>query len=588
MSTFNAPVHEYDFLVRHVLAREIQLLNYDANLTEDFKLVLESVGTFVDEQLLPLALSADEQGCTIKGNQAFAPEGYKEVYQNYIQDGWGAIHTSVEDGGQGLPLPLSFACDEVLSSGSMAFALYISIRLGVYEVIKTLGSDYLKQKYLEKIGTGVWNGTMCLTEPQCGTDLSLIKTKAVLNEDGTYRLSGTKIFITGGDHHLTENIVHLVLARIEGAPTGLAGLGLFIVPKYLSDNGQIGDSNHVTCARLENKLGIHASATAELVFDQAQGWIVGQPGQGLLGMFSMMKLARIGTSFQALGVAEYTYQKAVDYAQNRIQGRDLINKSKNSIAIIQHPNIRRELLRMQTSISSGRLLAFQTTLLNELTTASDRPELKKLANAILPIFMAVSKTVCSEYGVEVATAAMQTYGGHGYIHESGVEHALRDVQILPIYEGTNDVQSLDIVLRRIFDGKYETVSILLNWLEQQFDELELNECDQIYLEQSKKLFKQLKETTDGIKANLQHNPFAALQYAKDYLWYIAHSMMSVLWLRVISSLTHSENIAVNKQNKYAEAAFYFNYMQIDSLTRHERLKRANEMSAVLQNFQPEL
>lgn len=393
MSNFNAPVHEYDFLVRHVLAREIQLLNYDVNLTEDFKLVLESVGTFVDEQLLPLALSADEQGCTIKGNQAFAPDGYKEVYQNYIQDGWGAIHTSVEDGGQGLPLPLSFACDEVLSSGSMAFALYISIRLGVYEVIKTLGSDYLKQKYLEKIGTGVWNGTMCLTEPQCGTDLSLIKTKAVLNEDGTYRLSGTKIFITGGDHHLTDNIVHLVLARIEGAPTGLAGLGLFIVPKYLSDDGKIGDSNHVSCARLENKLGIHASATAELVFDQAQGWIVGQPGQGLLGMFSMMKLARIGTSFQALGVAEYTYQKAVDYAQNRIQGRDLINKSKDSIAIIQHPNIRRELLRMQTSISSGRLLAFQTTLLNGLTTASDHPELKKLANAILPIFMAVSKTV---------------------------------------------------------------------------------------------------------------------------------------------------------------------------------------------------
>ena len=588
MSNFNAPVHEYDFLVRHVLAREIQLLNYDVNLTEDFKLVLESVGTFVDEQLLPLALSADEQGCTIKGNQAFAPDGYKEAYQNYIQDGWGAIHTSVEDGGQGLPLPLSFACDEVLSSGSMAFALYISIRLGVYEVIKTLGSDYLKQKYLEKIGTGVWNGTMCLTEPQCGTDLSLIKTKAVLNEDGTYRLSGTKIFITGGDHHLTDNIVHLVLARIEGAPTGLAGLGLFIVPKYLSNDGEIGDSNHVSCARLENKLGIHASATAELVFDQAQGWIVGQPGQGLLGMFSMMKLARIGTSFQALGVAEYTYQKAVDYAQNRIQGRDLINKSKDSIAIIQHPNIRRELLRMQTSISSGRLLAFQTTLLNELTTTSDHPELKKLANAILPIFMAVSKTVCSEYGVEVATAAMQTYGGHGYIHESGIEHALRDVQILPIYEGTNDVQSLDIILRRIFDGKHETVSILLNWLEQQFDDLELNECDQIYLEQSKHLFEQLKETTESIKDNLQQNPFAALQYAKDYLWYVAHSMMSVLWLRVISSLTHSENLAVNKQNKYAEAAFYFNYMQIDTFTRHERLKRANAMSAVLQNFQPEL
>lgn len=349
MTIYKAPIGEYQFLASHVLAKEFALIaNEDASV-ETLGTVLESLGNFVNDRLLPLAASADSTGCQVTSDGVKAPAGYREAYQDFIADGWGALHTAVEDGGQGLPMTFGFACDEVLSSGAMAFSLYTAIRLGVYAVIKQIGSDYLKETYLAKIGSGEWNGTMCLTEPQCGTDLSLVRTTATEGEDGTYRLSGAKIFITGGDHDLTSNIVHLVLARVQGGPPGLSGLGLFIVPKRkVNAEGQWVEPNGVVCPRVEEKLGIHASATSELLFDSAQGWIVGKPGEGLAGMFNMMKLARLGTPFQAIGVAEMATQKAIDYACERVQGRDLIDGAKGAIRIADHPNIRREIVRMRT------------------------------------------------------------------------------------------------------------------------------------------------------------------------------------------------------------------------------------------------
>lgn len=584
MTIFRAPVGEYQFLASHALAKEYASIAGEEASPETLGVILDTLGQFVAERLVPLAAAADRQGCSVTDTGVKAPAGYQEVYQDFVADGWGALHTAVEDGGQGLPMTFGFACDELLSSGSMAFALYAAIRLGVYSVIKSIGSDSLKEAYLQKIGSGEWNGTMCLTEPQCGTDLSLIRTTATAGEDGTYRLSGTKIFITGGDHDLTENIVHLVLARIHGAPAGLPGLGLFIVPKLKQgESGSWTTANGVSCPRVEEKLGIHASATAELLFENAQGWIVGKPGGGLSGMFSMMKLARIGTSFQAIGVAEIASQKAMAYAHERVQGRDLVGQSKGPLPIAEHPNIRREIVRMRTLTSSARMLAFITSLVNDQTTAGCDIETVMRAQVILPVLMSASKAICSEIGVDVVTAAMQTHGGHGYIRDSGIELLLRDVQILPIYEGTNDVQSLDLVLRRLDDGRHQAVEAVIDWLRQQICELPDTGPHRDYVKRALDTLRQIEGVVKILKTDLQRSPFAALQCAREFLWLIGHGVMATLWLRALSSLDAAD-LPVDPIAKRAEAQFYFAYLLPDAVLRATRLHESIEIEGALKAY----
>ncbi|HCG41065.1 MAG TPA: acyl-CoA dehydrogenase [Pseudomonas sp.] len=584
MSTYRAPVGEYQFLAGHVLAKEYAVIAGEEASADTLGTVLETLGQFVSDRLVPLIASADREGCSVTEQGVKAPTGFHAAYNDFVADGWAALHTAVEDGGQGLPLPFGFACDELLSAGSMSFALYASIRLGVYSVLKTIGSDYLKETYLQKIGSGEWNGTMCLTEPQCGTDLSLLRTTAVQNEDGTYRLSGTKIFITGGDHDLTTNIVHLVLARIQGAASGLAGLGLFIVPKFhVKTNGSLGERNGVSCPRVEEKLGIHASATAELLFENAQGWIVGAPGSGLPGMFSMMKLARIGTAFQAIGVAEIASQNAITYALERIQGRDLVGGSKGPLPIAEHPNIRREIVRMRTLTSSARMLAFMTALVNEQSLGGDDLAIVKRAQVILPVLMSAAKAISSEIGVEVATAAMQTHGGHGYIKDTGIEVLLRDVQILPIYEGTNDVQSLDLVLRRIDDGRHQAIDVALAWLREQVSELPGSGQHLEYVKRTLETLSRIENAVKLLKADLARSPFAALQCAREFLWLVGHGVMATLWLRVLSKLDATD-LPVDTVTKRAQALFYFAYLLPDAELRASRLEASSDIEQALKTY----
>lgn len=584
MTTYRAPVGEYQFLAGHVLAKEYNSVSGEEASAETLGSVLETLGQFVSDRLVPLIEPADREGCTVTPNGVKAPAGYRSLYNDFVADGWGALHTAVEDGGQGLPLPFGFACDELLSAGSMSFALYASIRLGVYSVLKSIGSDYLKETYLQRIGSGEWNGTMCLTEPQCGTDLSLLRTTAVQSEDGTYRISGTKIFITGGDHDLTPNIIHLVLARIQSAPAGLAGLGLFIVPKvHVAADGSLGERNGVTCPRVEEKLGIHASATAELLFESAQGWIVGAPGAGLPGMFSMMKLARIGTSFQAIGVAEIASQNAIAYALERIQGRDLVAGSKGPLPIAEHPNIRREIVRMRTLTSSARMLAFMTALVNEQSLDPADPAVRMRAQVILPVLMSASKAISSEIGVEVATAAMQTHGGHGYIKDTGIEVLLRDVQILPIYEGTNDVQSLDLVLRRLDDGRHQTIDATLGWLREQIAELPESGQHTDYVKSTLKLLSRIDEVVGMLKADLLRSPFSALQCAREFLWLVGHGAMATLWLRALSTLD-ATGLPIDKVAKRSQGQFYFSYVLPDAELRISRLEAASSIEQALKAY----
>ncbi|WP_431484107.1 acyl-CoA dehydrogenase [Pseudomonas solani] len=584
MTTYRAPVGEYQFLAGHVLAREYNGVTGADESAETLGSVLDTLGRFVADRLLPLAGPADREGCTVTPEGVRAPAGYHGVYDAFVADGWGALHTAVEDGGQGLPLPFGFACDELLSAGSMSFALYASIRLGVYAVLKGIGSESLKATYLQKIGSGEWNGTMCLTEPQCGTDLSLLRTTAVASDDGTYRLSGTKIFITGGDHDLTRNIVHLVLARIQGAPAGLAGLGLFIVPKFhVGADGSLGERNGVTCPRVEDKLGIHASATAELLFDNARGWIVGAPGAGLAGMFSMMKLARIGTAFQAIGVAEIASQNAIAYALERIQGRDLVGGGKAPLPIAEHPNIRREIVRMRTLTASARMLAFVTALVNEQTQASADPATRMRAQVVLPVLMSAAKAISSEIGVEVATAAMQTHGGHGYIKDTGIEVLLRDVQILPIYEGTNDVQSLDLVLRRLDDGRHQAIDATLAWLREQIAELPAAGPHLDHVSGTLAVLDRIDGVVTQLKADLKSAPFAALQCARELLWLVGHGVMATLWLRALAALDGS-GLPIDTAAKHAQARFYFAYLLPDAELRIARLAAASDIEQALKTY----
>lgn len=584
MMTYRAPVGEYQFLAGHVFAKEYASLVSEDSSVETLVTVLDNVGIFVSECLVPLIDSADQEGCAVTPDGVRTPAGYPEAYRRYMADGWGALHTAVEDGGQGLPLPLGMACDELLSSGSMAFSLYAALRLGVYSVLKHLGSESLQAIYLEKLGRGEWGGTMCLTEPQCGTDLSLIRTTATPNNDGTFRLSGTKIFITGGDQDLTNNIIHLVLARIHGAPPGLAGLGLFIVPKRRPDaSGQWTTENGVTCPRVEQKLGIHASATAELLFDNAQGWIVGASGAGLLGMFNMMKLARIGVSFQAVGVAEITSQNAIAYALGRFQGRDLVKGRKGARPIAEHPNIVREIVRMRTLTSSARMLAFLTALVNDQSVEEGHSEKDLLAQMILPVLMSETKAICSEAGVEVATAAMQTLGGHGYIRDTGIEVLLRDVQILPIYEGTNDIQALDLVLRRIDDGRHQAVHATVEWLRKQISDLTGSCINVEYVKRTQQVLSQIENLASILGQSLQASPFAALQCAREFLWLVGHGVIATLWLRALSSLSEPE-LPIDKTAKLAQAQFFFAYHLPDAELRVRRLKAAGEIEQALKSY----
>ncbi|WP_066483164.1 MULTISPECIES: acyl-CoA dehydrogenase family protein [unclassified Sphingomonas] len=590
MRDYTPPVDEYRFLFGHVLAREFRGLAAHERVDDaTLAAILDGIGTFARDHVLPLADRADAQGARIENGVARAPDGYRDAYQAYVRDGWATLGVGERHGGQGLPLTLSMCADEFLSSGSIAFALYASLRVGVYEVLAAEGDPSPGAAFLHHLASGEWTGTMCLTEPQCGTDLALIRTIARPDPagDGTYRLDGTKIFITGGDHDLTDNIVHLVLARVADGPPGLAGLGLFVTAKYLADaDGQWRTPNGVECARLEAKMGIHASATAELRFENSRAWMIGEPGKGLAGMFAMMKLARIGTPFQAIGVAELATQNAHAYAMERIQGRDAVDTAERaSIPIYRHPNVKRELARMRVWTTSVRMLATFTALIND-QSVSGAPEVRARATALLPLLMPVSKAAVTETGVDVVTAAMQSYGGHGYIRENGVERLLRDVQILPIYEGTNDIQALDLVLRRLPAAGGAVMAALLDWLDAEATALSAQVGNRSVGDQTIALLATLRGITAELGDLLVHDRFAALQSARDYLWLVAHGVMSVLWLRALAALEKRLEIAVDADAKRAEATFYFSYLAPDAQLRAARLRNHASLKDALNALIP--
>ncbi len=455
MPIYKAPLRDMRFVLHelHDSAGIAELPGSEDFTIELIDSVLEEAAKISEEVLFPLNQSGDLEGCTYENGVVRTPKGFPQAYKAFCDGGWSAMACAPAFGGQGLPAAVSLLVEEMLCAANNSFGLYPGLTHGAYLALYHHGSNEQKQMYLPNMVSGKWCGTMCLTEPQCGTDLGMLRTKAVPDGDGSFMLSGSKIFISAGEHDLAENIIHLVLARLPEAPAGVKGISLFVVPKFLvKEDGALGQRNGVTCTAIEHKMGIKASATCSLSFEEARGWLVGEPHKGLRAMFTMMNTERLSVGIQGLGVAEIAYQNAVAYTRERLQGRSLTGAKYPQQAadpIIVHPDVRRMLLTMRAYIEGCRALGgWVAREIDVLQRATDE-DAKLIADDFTALLTPVVKALFTDLGFEIASTAMQCYGGHGYIRDNGVEQYARDARISMIYEGTNGVQALDLVGRKL-------------------------------------------------------------------------------------------------------------------------------------------
>ena len=456
MPSYKAPVREYKFLLKDVLEieRYSNLPSFSDAPIDLIEQLLEEGAKFCEGVLAPLNKVGDEHGCKrADDGSVTTPPGFKAAYDELVAAGWPALSSDPNYGGQGLPHIVGLAWSEMVSSANMAFGMYPGLSHGAYEAIHRHGSDDQKQTYLPKLVSGEWTGTMNLTEPHCGTDLGMLRTKAIPQADGSYRLSGQKIFISAGEHDLAKNIIHLVIARIEGAPAGTKGISLFVVPKFLINaDGSLGKRNGVVCGKIEEKMGIHGNSTCVLNYDDATGYLVGQENKGLAAMFVMMNVARLGVGLQGLSQSEVAYQNAVTYAKDRLQGRSITGaKNPNGPAdpIIVHPDIRRMLMDARAFNEGARAFAFWTALHGDLLHSSPDEKVREKADDYMGLMTPVIKSYLTDKGYANATNCQQVYGGHGYIEEWGMSQFVRDARITQIYEGANGIQALDLVGRKL-------------------------------------------------------------------------------------------------------------------------------------------
>lgn len=455
MPIYKAPLDDMRFVLHELFDSKAisELPGYEEFTPELMDSVLEEAAKFTQEIVFPINQSGDAEGCVFENGVVRTPKGFKEAYNALCEGGWAAMAAAPEYGGQGMPISTSMFVEEMLCSANVAFGLYPGLTHGAYLALYQHGSDEQKQTYLPNMVSGKWSGTMCLTEPHCGTDLGMLRTKAVPSEDGSYSITGNKIFISAGEHDLTENIIHLVLARLPDAPSGVKGISMFVVPKFMvKDDGSVGPRNGVSCTSIEHKMGIKASATCSMSFDEAKGWLVGEANKGLRAMFTMMNTERLSVGIQGLGVAEIAYQNAANYARERIQGRSLSgakNPEKQADPILVHPDVRRMLLTMRSYIEGCRALSGWVGREIDILHRSTDQDAKLIADDFTALLTPVVKAMFTDLGFEIASTALQCYGGHGYIRDHGMEQYVRDARISMIYEGANGVQALDLVGRKL-------------------------------------------------------------------------------------------------------------------------------------------
>lgn len=539
MPTYKAPLRDMMFVLNEVIGTHtIQSLQRFAEINNDLiEAVLNEAARFAETVLQPINQSGDKEGCKWQEGTVTTPKGFKEAYQAFVEGGWPTLTGNPEYGGQGLPNLISTMTEEMICSANLSFSLYPGLTRGASVMLDRHGSKELKDKYLPKMIQGIWGGTMCLTEPHCGTDLGLLRTKAEPQADGTYKLSGTKIFISSGEHDLTENILHFVIARTPEAVPGIKGISLFLVPKFLvNEDGSLGARNPAFCASIEHKMGIKASATCVMNFDGATGYLVGELYQGINNMFTMMNTERIGVGMQGLGIGEVAYQNALAYARDRLQGRSLTgvkNPDKPADPLIVHPDIRRMLLTMKCMNEGCRLLsAWVAESLDIMEHGTDPVQVQE-AEDFVQLMTPIIKAFLTDMGTDNANLGMQIYGGHGYIQEWGMEQFVRDARIAQIYEGTNGIQALDLVGRKMpaHTGRY--LRRFFHPLETYLQEREANAELAEFIQPFAKAFGRLQQATVNIAIKALGNPDEAGAAATDFLRLFGLVSLAYLWCRAV-------------------------------------------------------
>jgi len=541
MPTYTPPLRDMQFVMHEVfnVTADLQQIPKHADIDADtINAVLEEGGKFAAEVAFPLNISGDAEGCSIDQatHAVTTPKGFKEAYAQYIEGGWAALGCDPEFGGQGLPYVVNTMFYEMLNSANQAWTMYPGLTHGAYAALETHGTPEQKSTYLPKMTSGEWTGSMCLTEPHCGTDLGLMRTKAEPQADGTYKITGNKIFISAGEHDMSENIIHLVLARLPDAPPGIKGISLFIVPKFhVNKDGSVGERNGIYCSGLEHKMGIKASATCQMVLENAVGTMVGQPNKGMQGMFVMMNAARLGVGNQSLGLTEVAYQNALAYAKDRIQMRSLTGpKAKDQPAdpIIVHPDVRKMLLTAKAYAEGGRALqAFCSILLEKEHNHPDE-KVRKDAGEMLALLTPIAKAFITDNGHIATNACMQVFGGHGFIKEWGMEQFVRDNRINMIYEGTNTIQSLDLLGRKVLSNNGATLKKFGKLVGQLVAEEGVNEKMAEFINPVAYLGDQMTKFTTEIGFKGFQNPDEVGAAAVDYLRVAGHLVFGYFFARM--------------------------------------------------------
>ena len=560
MPIYTAPVEDMKFLFNKLRNNKNynEIEKYKEVNSELVKDILDEAAKINQNIILPLAKSGDENPTILENGVVRTPPGYKEAYAKYIEDGWTSLSCDPKYGGQGMPKTVSGFFDEMLSSASLSFKLYSELSIGAYNCIHRHATEEIKNKYLPKMVEGKWSGTMCLTEPVCGTDLGLLKTKAVEQSDGTFKISGQKIFITSGDHDLTENIIHLVIARATDSPKGTKGISLFLVPKFqVNEDGSIGSKNGISTGSIESKMGIKGSATCVLNFDDAVGYMIGKKNKGLNAMFTMMNLERIVVGIQGLGISEIAYQNSLNYAKERKQGKTNNSTSTNGADnIIEHADIRKSLLNMKSIIEGERALCFWLSQQTEVSLNHKDEKIRQEASELVSLMTPVVKTMFTDMGMEITSDAMQVYGGYGYTKDQGIEQLYRDNRITPIYEGTNSIQAADLVFRKLVNSNGDVINRYLDMIKE-----DSNIGDQKikpFIEDFNTQLEILSNFTSLIKEKIQNSKDDASAACNDYLKALGFVSIAHAWIKVLEvSFKDYDNNKDFYEDKIQTAKFYF-------------------------------
>ena len=538
MAVYNAPLRDMKFVYRELFnGDDLQNLPGYSDFSADVvDAVLEEAAKISQEVLFPLNRSGDEEGCTFENGVVRTPKGFKEAYDQFTAGGWTGLGADQEYGGQGAPIAVNMMVEEMICSANMSFGMYPGLTHGAYNALKLYGTDEQKQLYLPKFADGSWSGTMCLTEPQCGTDLGLVRTKADPQDDGSYHLTGTKIFISAGEHDLTQNIVHLVLARLPDAPPGIKGISLFICPKFLPKvDGSVGPRNGASCGSIEHKMGIKASATCVINFDKAQAWLVGEKHKGMRAMFAMMNTARLGVGVQGLGLSEVAYQGALLYARERLQGRSLKgakNPEKAADPLLVHPDVRKNLLTMKALTEGMRALVMWVATSQDLAENAATEEERIRHDDLIQFLTPVVKAFGTDMGFDNANLGVQIYGGHGYIREHGMEQYVRDARITQIYEGTNGIQALDLVGRKMTAHYGRYMRAFFHPVQQFIEENAADPQMEEIVTELAKGFGRLQQAVGTVAQKGLSNPNEAGAAATDLLKILSYVSVGYMWAKM--------------------------------------------------------